>query len=360
MKKLFALTFAAVLALSLSACSGGEETSSEANTPAESATPSATLLKCGDSIDNENFLMSFDSIELLPEYSYQTSEYSSTSLYVEEGYELLVVKGHFENKSTSAITDSTFALSAVVNDSYEVDGFDVRLNFIRDNIFKIDPYTDLDYILYINIPQKLADMFETVTFTIGFNDDMSAPTTVWNQDGTKTVDTDNLYKLTGGTSSDSSTEGTTEAGGESTAKTISIGDTITTDDYEFTLTNVELTYEVLPPNTSSVYSSYVAESGKVYVHVAADVKNIMQRDIRIDELFTTAALYDGKYSYDGFTVVNDGDNCFDWAGSYVAATPLETCKAHGIVECPVEVDTSEKSLVVCIKIGNSTYEYTIR
>ena len=54
------------------------------------------------------------------------------------------------------------------------------------------------------------------------------------------------------------------------------------------------------------------------------------------------------------------DNSFDWAGSYVAATPLETCKAHGIVECPAEVDTAGGSIVVSIELAGTVYEYTLR
>lgn len=142
--------------------------------------------------------------------------------------------------------------------------------------------------------------------------------------------------------------------------TIEIGQTIITSDYEFTLRKVELSYEILPPNTGRVYTSYPAESGKVYVHVEADVKNTMPRDIRISELFTASVLYDGKYPYSGFTIVNDGDNDFDWVSSYVAATPLETCIAHSLVECPSEVDTSGKAIVVQLVIGNTTYEYTLR
>lgn len=207
-------------------------------------------------------------------------------------------------------------------------------------------------------------MFETATFTIGFNNDLSAPTTVWSSDGTSTVEVDNRYTLTSGLTSGQAQggEGSGETAGEeeTDAQTIAIGDMITTSDYEFTLTNVELTYEVLPPNTSGVYSSYSAESGKVYVHVEADVKNTMQRDIRIDELFQTSVLYDGKYPYSGFTVVNSGDNSFNWASNYVAATPLETCKAHGIVECPAEVDTSGKSVVVTLELGDTEYQYTLR
>lgn len=144
------------------------------------------------------------------------------------------------------------------------------------------------------------------------------------------------------------------------APTIEIGQTVETADYEFTLKKVELSYEILPPNTRGVYTSYPAESGKVYVHVEADVKNTMPRDIRISELFTASVLYDGKYPYSGYTIVNDGDNSFDWVSSYVAATPLETCVAHSLVECPSEVDTSGKPILVQLTLGNTTYEYTLR
>ena len=338
-------------------------------TEAQDAIP----VSLGGSINHERFTMTFDSVEVLDDYSYKTSEYSSTSLFVEDGYKLLLVKGHFTNLSTETISDSSFVRTALVNGTYKADGFDVRINFLRNTSFEIDPYTDLDYVMYVNIPEKLANMYETVTFTIGFNNDMSYPVTVWNVDGTKTVETDHLYSFSSDGSAAPEAEApaaeapaaeaapaATEAPMVPSANTISIGDTIYTDEYEFTLTNVELTYEVLPPNTSSVYTSYVAETGKVYAHVQASVKNTMTRDLRINELFTTSVLYDGKYPYTGFAVVNDGDNSFDWVGSYVAATPLETCIAHGLVECPAEVDTSGNSVVITMNIGGTEYQYTLR
>lgn len=386
MKKIILILVAALL-LSLCACGNSESAPSAA--PTEAATepiavpppmevPQAPVAETeeaaessmqvteilpGGCIETPNFIMTFDSLEILDEYSYRTSEYSTTSLYVEQGYKLLMIKGHFDNVGTSTISDSAFLRKAVVNDGFEVEGFDVRINFIRDKYFEIDPYTDLDYVLYINIPEKLADMFETVTFTLSFNDDMSIPTTIWNMDGTKTHDADNHYSLTwdaGQPADGSAASKAPETSAEPQVDTISIGETIVTENYEFTLLKVETTYELLPPNTSSVYTSYPAESGKVYIHVEADVKNTMPRDIRIDELFGSGALYDGKYSYTGFTVVNDGDNAFDWVGSYVAAIPLEVCRAHALIECPAEVDTSGKSIVVTLKLGDSTYEYVLR
>lgn len=139
---------------------------------------------------------------------------------------------------------------------------------------------------------------------------------------------------------------------------INVGDFIITDDYEFTLKNVEFTYEVLPKNTSGYYRYYPADSGKVYIHVEAAVKNTMQRDIKISELFTAKAVYDGEYMYSGFVVVDDDARFLD-SDLYAAAAPLETCGAHALIECPEEVATSGKSVVVTLHIGNVNYEYTI-
>ena len=325
----------------------------------QEATIDATPVSMGGCIENENFTMTFESMELFDEFSYRTSDYSSTSLFIEDGYKALVVQGHFTNNSTGTISDSAFSMTATINDTYTVDGYDVRISFIRSNTFEIDAYTDVDYVLYVNVPEKLVAEFETASFTIGFKNDMSYPMTTWHTDGTKSVDIDQQYILTGGLGT-AATSAANEAPAQEEYKWATIGETIYTDEYEFTLRNVEMTYELLPPNTSSVYVSYPAESGKVFVHVEADVKNVMQRDIRIDELFTAGALYDMQYPYEGFTLVNDGDNRFDWVSSYVAATPLETCRAHSLIECPVEVDTSGKSVYVNINIGDEVYYYKLR
>ena len=401
MKRIVALWLAAVLCLSLAACgkqaaelektediqteteqtpAGAGETEPEAEpleieaeldapeeTPeAEVPALTATPLALGDQIETAQFTMTFDTLELLPEYDVRLSENSSMSCYVEEGYQLLLVKGHLTNTGMSVISQSAFYCSATVNGEYVVDGYDVDLLFIRDKYFEVDPYTDVDYLLYINVPNKLAELFETVTFEIGFKDDLGMLTTTYNVDGTETVDYENLYALTATlsgaapqSSAASETAATETAATETAAQTITLGDTIIAADYEFTLTNVEFSYEVLPPNTSSVYTSYPADSGKDYVDVSADVKNTMERNIRMDELFTVSACYDGKYQYPGFTVVGD-DNQFIWASSYTAALPLETCKAHGLIECPVEVDTSGKSVVVTIEIDGVPYEYVLR
>ena len=331
-----------------------EADKNEKKKPAVNAIP----LEVGGAIENECFVMTIDSMEIVDEYSYKSGERVTRSLYVEDGYKLLMVKGLFENNHTTVIKDDCFALAATVNDTYVAGNYDVKLCFERNDSDEIDPYTEMNYVLYMNIPEKLAEQFSTATFTIGFNDDLSVPEFTWDADGNRVTEVDRNYSITSGARVSSAGEAEVEAL-EKDAMPIKIGDVICTDDYEFTLTNVEMSYEVLPSNTSSVYSSYPAASGKVYIDVEATVKNTMQRDIRIKELFTASLIYDGKYPYSGFTVVDD-DNRFDWAGSYVAATPLETCLVHSLIECPVEVDNSGKPVVVYLELGDEIFEYTLR
>lgn len=376
MKKITAILLTAILLLQLCAC--GKSTAETKETAAENESTAvlteepisseaepeqtANYLTLGDKIQNEKFVMTFDSMDILDEYKYSTSEYSSTSLYVEEGYMILLVRGHFENTSTTQISDSSFARSVTVNGEYAVDDYDVTLKFVRDKYFEIDPYTDLDYCLYINIPEKLAEKFESAEFSLGFNDDMSIPEKVWNPDGTSSAKTDNLYVLSCGLGTAASSEQNPEASGEDDKSLkIAIGDTISTDNYDFTLSNVEIIYELKPANTSSVYTSYTASDGKVYIHVDGQYYNKSKKDVCIRDLFTPVAEYDDGYTYDGFVVVDKGDNSFNWVSSYVICTPLETCHYHGLIECPEVVGESDAPLFITLTLADGNiYRFDIR
>lgn len=386
MKKRIALLLALAMCLSLCACGKSEpakeSTPTQTGTPTESEStqtePESTqpetepeteteepteppqepvMVSIGDKIENDAFTMTFDSIDIYDEYSFKTSDYSSTELGIESGYKFLMVRGHFENKSLSTIGDSSFAGKAVVNDSYTVTGYDVRLVFERDKSYEIDPYTDLDYCLSVNIPEKLAEQYEKAEFTLGFNDDMSVVEYEWDEDGNMVAHTDNLYTIT--TAGESEVTASVEEPADS-KKTIALGDVIETDDFTFTLNNVELTYEVKPQNTSSYYTSYPAESGKVYIHVDGSYYNKGKTDVHIRDLFTPTADYDNGCTYSGFVVTDEGDNRFTSFSADVVCTPLATCHYHGLIECPKVVDGAEAPLVVYFQIGADTYQYTIR
>ena len=147
---------------------------------------------------------------------------------------------------------------------------------------------------------------------------------------------------------------------EGKEKTLVLGETLVFDDFEFTVNNVELTYELKPSNTNGVYSSFPAESGKVYIHIDGEFYNKSKRDVCIRDLPVPHADYDDGYCYDGFVVVDDGDNSFDWVSSYVVAEPLTTCHYHGLVECPEVIDETDAPLFVTIDLDGVTYRFDIR
>lgn len=387
MKKQIALLLALMTALSLTACGSKTDDTETAKDPAEETTtqtpetpeepeepevpeepeeletPAFTQVNIGDTValngvDLELTTTQFLSGDKLGDGISVSTHSDSNQYFWLEG---TIVNVGTETLNTLGLES---AVSIVFDDTYTYTG-----ELLIRNMDGLGPFAESPVYLWADVPPAMLEKYQTVKVQLGYNDGFGDYDWTANSERVVTGYT-NRYEFVqsgaapsaNGAGDAAAADATAAADGtaEPAAQPIAIGDLITTNDYEFTLKKVELSYEVLPPNTSSVYTSYPAESGKVFVHVEADVKNTMQRDLRIDELFTASVLYDGQYPYDGFTIVNDGDNSFDWVGSYTAATPLETCIAHALVECPVEVDTSGKSILVTLDLGGTQYEYTLR
>ena len=192
MKKFLTLLLSGMLVLSFCACGGttSDDTSVDDESTETTTEKEVTQVNVGQSIETDYFKMTVDSMEILDDYEFSMSEYSSMSLYVEEGYKLLLVRGTMENLGTEVISDNAFSATCLVNDSYEEEA---SLQFERSKYYELDPYTEQNYDLYINIPEKLAEQYETASFTIGFNSDMSPIVTTTSSDGTTTVDADNWF-----------------------------------------------------------------------------------------------------------------------------------------------------------------------
>ena len=192
MKKFSTLLLSGMLVLSFCACGGttSDDTSVDDESTETTTEKEVTQVNVGQSIETDYFKMTVDSMEILDDYEFSMNEYSSRSLYVEEGYKLLLVRGTMENLGTEVISDNAFSATCLVNDSYEEEA---SLQFERSKYYELDPYTEQNYDLYINIPEKLAEQYETASFTIGFNSDMSPIVTTTSSDGTTTVDADNWF-----------------------------------------------------------------------------------------------------------------------------------------------------------------------
>lgn len=144
-------------------------------------------------------------------------------------------------------------------------------------------------------------------------------------------------------------------------KNISIGDTVTTENYEFTLNSVELTYEVKPENPPTYYTYYNAPDGKVYIYVNASVKNLSKQSVGCENIYSANADYDGGYQYQASYIADDSNGDFTYA-SITSIDPLETLGVHCLIECPKEVESStDKPLFVTITFKDgSKYQYHIR
>lgn len=146
---------------------------------------------------------------------------------------------------------------------------------------------------------------------------------------------------------------------QNAATTIKSGDKLVTDTKEIAINSVELTYDVLPDDTSGFYTHYEAEAGKVYICVDADVTNKAKQNLNCGDIGTVKANYNDGYTYSGFVIVDDATTGFTYA-NITNIDPLETKGIKWLIECPQEVEESTNALFLEIKIDGKEFIYTIR
>lgn len=143
-----------------------------------------------------------------------------------------------------------------------------------------------------------------------------------------------------------------------TSLSINVGDTIVADTMEITINKAELTYDVLPDDTSSFYSHYAADPGSVYLHLDLDVKNLGKQNLPCDEILSATADYNNGYTYNAFAVPEDSTTGFTYS-NITTIKPLETLGMHYLFECPQEVEESENPLFVNIEPNTTKDIYTL-
>lgn len=169
---------------------------------------------------------------------------------------------------------------------------------------------------------------------------------------------DNIGEFT-----DASTEDDVDKGdkpiNEDNIDTIEVGDVITTDKMEITIKKIELTYDVLPDDTSGVYTHYPAESGNVYIHIDTDVKNLQKQDLPCEDIMSVKADYNNGFAYDSMTVPEDSSTGFTYA-NITSIKPLETLGVRFLIECPQEVDETDNPLILYFSVDKQIFEHVIR
>ncbi len=142
---------------------------------------------------------------------------------------------------------------------------------------------------------------------------------------------------------------------------IAVGGVITTDAMEITINKAELSYDVLPDDTSGFYTHYAADPGNVYIHLDVDVKNLGKQNLPCDEIMKTTADYNGGYTYGGQAVPEDANTGFTYA-NITSINPLQTLGVHFLFQCPQEVAESQNPLSIMLEPSDTkdSYVLTIR
>ena len=298
----------------------------------------------------------------------RVSDYSSLGLPVNENNRLFWL---------------SIAMTNLMGESFS-EGSGIRAKLIFDGKYTYDgraysatrmaPLVQNTVFIYSEVPLVILERYQTVTFQFAFNDNFVA-TRAQLESG------DYRYELTyyrdgapGLTENGAETAGSGAEIAEPVAEPeanitettpqilyLGFGDTVKTNDYEFTLNKVKFSYDILPDDTSGYYHHFTPDSGNLYIDIDASVKNLMKRDIMIRELFTAEAVYGDGYTYNGSVAVVYDGSMFHYVGNYSAAAPLQTCHAHYMIQCPQEVENSLKSLYVVIHLADgNAYRYYIR
>ncbi len=154
-------------------------------------------------------------------------------------------------------------------------------------------------------------------------------------------------------------QGSTAPAEQEKVKEILLGDTIITETMEVTINSVELTYDVLPDDTSGFYTHYEPDEGNVYISVDASVKNTAKKNLSCDEIGKIMADYNDGFTYNGSVVVKDSSTGFTYA-NISTVKPLETVGIKWLIQCPQEVEETENPLFLILKLSGENFKYTIR
>ena len=125
-----------------------------------------------------------------------------------------------------------------------------------------------------------------------------------------------------------------------------MGATLEETDYAtFRCNSVSYTDDLLPSNVDGVYTHYeIDDPNSTYLVVQYDITNLQGSGKALDSFVGVTAVYMGKYTYTGFTVMEDEDG----AGftSYSDIAPLTTRRLYCLIKVPKSVTENEVTLTL--------------
>ncbi len=116
-----------------------------------------------------------------------------------------------------------------------------------------------------------------------------------------------------------------------------------------------------PPTPASFYSYYeTGDPDRVYVDVCVAYQNLGTTGCRADGLFSASLLYGGKYSYTGFSIIEESGRGDFTYSNITDIAPLTTGYVHYLFEVPAEVTQTNRSVEVTLSTGGNDYIYTVQ
>lgn len=140
------------------------------------------------------------------------------------------------------------------------------------------------------------------------------------------------------------------------------GELGTGKEIEFYIIDHEFTQDLLPPNRGGFYTHYqVEDTNNVYLVVNLNVKNVAQINLGADTIANVEIIYDNKYTYSSFPVLEKKDGTgYDYS-NITDIAPLTSRKMCYLAEMPLEARDSGLPVKAVITVGSGEeYEYIIR
>ena len=144
----------------------------------------------------------------------------------------------------------------------------------------------------------------------------------------------------------------TDAPSSESAKEITPGETITTEDWEVTFTKEDLTAAIYPADMSGYYYFYEADEGNTFYEIEFDVKNLGTDVQSYSSAISNVVVHCGKYDYDNYDIYYDqgGNDVYSAGkGTTMGIMPLDSEHLYVGTSIPNEaLDMGEFSAEVTI------------
>ena len=352
MKKLLSLMLAVTLVFSLVACGGSGETAEQATKNALDAIKSAYSEKAKEYVDYDELLDMGEDKKLDTEEQVKSDEMAKI---IFEGLEYEIL-GSTENGESATVTanitnkDMSSVMSNLISQAFALafsglsgDEMDAKFEELMVELIQTE---DKKVTEEINIDLVKADGKWKINMNDAFIDALSG--------GMMSYANGMNDAFSGGDSGEPDM-----AKAQKTATALKLGDTLSSERMEITVKNIEFSYDVLPKNTSGFYNHYPAESGSVYIHVEAAVKNLQKQNLDCDDVMTVWADYNGGYTYQSEPIVEDASTGFTYA-NITSIKPLETIGMRFLISAPQEVEETGNPLFLIFDVDDNMYKFVMR